>query len=59
MTLWLWLSTERMTVGVAVDDNGIIVQAPPIVAKFKGQTVAALLKWIGRQPGLHAKWLDV
>jgi hypothetical protein len=36
VTSW-WLSTERMTVCVDLDANGIIVAAPPIVRKFIGQ----------------------
>ena len=46
-----WLSSKRMTVGVEVDDAGIIRQAAPIVRKFIGQPVENLVRWMSRQEG--------
>lgn len=50
---WVWLSTERMTVVVRVDDDGIIKVTPPIVRKFLGQPVDNLIGWMKQQPGFE------
>lgn len=55
-TPW-WLSTEKMTVCVDVDVNGIIVAAPPIARKFIGQPSANLGNWLRRQPGFRCQKL--
>lgn len=55
-TSW-WLSTERMTICVDVDANGIIVAAPPIARKFIGQPSANLGNWLRRQPGFRCQKL--
>jgi hypothetical protein len=39
-----WISCRIFTVKVNVED-GVIVQAAPIVRKFVGQPLANLLKW--------------
>jgi hypothetical protein len=41
-----------MTVGVETR-KGIIVIAPPIVRRFKGQPVENLINWMRRQPGFR------
>lgn len=48
-TLW-WISTQRMTVGVLVFDE-TVMEAPPIVRKFIGQSINALRGWMRKQPG--------
>lgn len=48
--MWYWLSSSRMTVGVKVE-NGIIVDAAPIVRKFVGQPVDNLKRWMNKQSG--------
>lgn len=48
-----WLSTERMTVRVEVDSQGMIVWASPLVRKFVGQQIYSLTSWMRRQGGLE------
>ncbi len=55
-TSW-WLSTERMTVCVDVDANGIIVAAPPIARKFIGQPSTNLGRWLRQQPDFRCQKL--
>jgi len=50
LTSW-WLSTERMTVLVDVDDSDMVVRGPPIVRKFVGQPLTNLVRWLQKQPG--------
>ena len=50
MTEWHWLSSRRMTVGVRTE-NGLIVEAAPIVRKFIEQPLANLQGWMRRQGG--------
>lgn len=52
---WWWLSTERMTVTVGVDDEGVVRTAPPIVRKFIGQHVSRLTAWMRKQPGFRSE----
>lgn len=47
---FLWMSTERMTVQVRVED-GVVVSTPPIVRKFVGQPIENLQRWLSKQPG--------
>jgi hypothetical protein len=47
-----WLSSNRMTVIVDTDDDGIIVYGSPIVRKFIGQHLANLISWLDKQGGL-------
>lgn len=53
----IYLSTERMTVWVRVRGHGWgsarIVDAAPIVHGFVGQSIGALLAWLGQQGGLR------
>jgi hypothetical protein len=46
-----WMSTNRMTVGVTTNAEGVIVATPPIVAKFRWQHIDALRAWLVRQGG--------
>lgn len=55
-TLWLYLSSSRMTVCVRVEE-GRIVKAPPIVRKFDGQSYMNLVEWMQSQPGFHQEWV--
>ena len=48
MTEWWYVSTERMTCLVGLDD-GIIVEAPPILRKFIGQPPKNLGNWLRQQ----------
>ena len=45
MNLW-YISTEKFTCGVEVDNKGIIINTAPILNKFKGQNIKNLEKWI-------------
>jgi len=40
-----WVSCDRMTVKVVTEDR-MIVEAAPIVWKFKGQNLKNLLLWV-------------
>lgn len=58
MTRFWWLSSRRMTVGVYVRD-GYVVGGAPIVARFVGQPLDNLTRWMARQPGpLLVRCLD-
>lgn len=46
-----WISCSKLTVRVLTRD-GIIISAAPIVAKFKGQPLANLLRWAEKFGGL-------
>jgi hypothetical protein len=50
-----WLSSQKMTVTVEVDANGRITKTPPIVARFKGQPIANLIRWMGKQPSFFVQ----
>lgn len=52
MTHW-WLSSERMTVLVALDERRVIVDAAPIVRRFIGQPASRLGDWMRRQGGFR------
>lgn len=47
--MWCYLSTPKMTVMVEVDKADIITNAPPIVARFRGQKLDNLRRWMGLQ----------
>ncbi len=48
--IWYWLSSEVMTVTVGVR-GGYIIETPPIVRRFKGQKITALIGWMRQQKG--------
>lgn len=48
---WYWLSVEGMTVAVETDHDGVIVTSPRIVAKFIGQPLKNLERWMSKMPG--------
>jgi hypothetical protein len=45
MTVKHWVSCTRFTVLVETDERGVIVGGAPIVRRFIGQPLHALLKW--------------
>ena len=47
----VWLSCDKFTVSVEVDEHGIITEAAPIVRKFIGQDIKTLGKWMSRFEG--------
>ena len=53
---WFYLSTERMTIAVAVIDD-VVVFVPPIARKFLGQSSYALGAWMRKQPGFRVERL--
>lgn len=57
MTSW-WLSTEKMTVCVDIDENNIIINAAPIVKRFIGQPSKNLGNWLRKQPGFRMEKLS-
>jgi hypothetical protein len=52
-----WMSSEKMTVLVTCQD-GIVVDGPPIVRKFVGQSASALYEWMSKQGGMAAVCLE-
>ena len=50
MTKW-WMSNNRLTIQANVDDNGIVVEAAPVVKKFVGQHVNILRWWMRKLGG--------
>ena len=44
-----WISTEKFT-GFITIDNGIIVDAAPVMFKFVGQPVKNLTDWLRSKP---------
>lgn len=48
-----WISNEKFTVMVEVDDKMNIIEAPPIVRKFIGQPIENLLSWAAKFPGFE------
>ncbi len=40
-----WLSNKFMTVGVKIEE-GMIVEIPPVVKKFRGQPLTDLVRWM-------------
>jgi hypothetical protein len=40
-----WVSCRDFTVQVNTDENLVIIEAAPIVRKFVGQSLNALVKW--------------
>lgn len=48
-----WVVTREWTVRVTVDERGVIVDAAPLVRKFRGQPFSNLLRW-AKQQGLVA-----
>jgi hypothetical protein len=47
-----WLSSEKMT--IRVSEEGVIVEAAPIVQRFVGQPLANLTDWMRRQGGFQS-----
>lgn len=56
MAEW-WLSTNRMTFWVRVE-NGFVVDTAPIAKKFRGQPFSNLEGWLRRQGGYRKEKLD-
>ena len=46
MTRWFYCSSPKMTVAVAVNAQGVIVESAPIVRKFIGQPSINLGRWM-------------
>ena len=54
---WWWLSCDRFTVAVALDENDVIVVAAPIVRKFIGQPSTNLGRWMRKIGGFRCELL--
>ena len=56
MTKRYWLSCNKFTVGVTVNDQNIIIEAAPITRTFIGQPLSNLINWMEKLKGfkLHA-----
>lgn len=44
-----WVSCNKFTCGVEIDDEGIIIKCAPIVKRFKGQGIENLSKWMKKK----------
>ena len=53
-----WLSTNKMTCAVRVDERYIVVSAPPIARKFVGQPVKNIITWMQKQEGFKMEFID-
>lgn len=53
----IWVSTKDFTCGIAIE-NDIIVDAPPILRKFRGQSPEALKNWL-KDKGIFDKWEEI
>lgn len=42
----IWLSCSKFTVMVVTDQRGVITNAAPIAARFIGQPITALRRWM-------------
>lgn len=58
VTTEYWISSLRMTVGVTVNNAGVIVDAAPVVRKFIGQPFKNLTRWMEQQGGLRVEELS-
>ena len=45
MSINIQISCEKFTVGVKLSEDGIILDAAPIVRKFIGQKIENLINW--------------
>jgi hypothetical protein len=48
-----WVSSNKMTFEVVVDDREIVVDVAPIARKFVGQPFSNLRRWMAKQGGLE------
>lgn len=46
-----YISCEKFTDTVTVDDNNLIIDAMPVFYKFKGQKLEALTYWLDKKFG--------
>lgn len=51
--MWYWLSNERMTVLVKVDEDDKIRTFPPIARRFVGQPLENLALWMNEVEGFR------
>lgn len=58
MTTWWWLSSERVTIAVEVDEFAVVVSTPPIARRFRGKPMRWLNRWLRAQGGLRWQRLD-
>lgn len=42
----IYLSNPKITIGIEVNEDYIIIEAPPVVKKFIGQPLKNLIKWM-------------
>lgn len=54
---WHWMSCERFTVLVGVDEHEIIRDGPPIVGRFMGQRLINLARWMRKLGGYQTCYL--
>ena len=52
-----WLSTEKLTVRVATNEEGRLVETAPVVRRFKGQHIDNLRSWLKTFPGYQEQRL--
>jgi len=42
----IWISTDFATFLVGVDEDNVIIEAPPVVSKFIGKSLEQLIGWV-------------
>ena len=55
---WYWVSTIKFTAGFAVDEQGIVKKAAPILKRWLGQDKELLISAYKKYPGTMVKCLD-
>ena len=50
-----WLSNDKFTVRVVVNERGTVVDAADVVWKFVGQPLRNLTVWMNRRPGFRSE----
>lgn len=53
-----WLKCNAFVVEVETDDLGVITKTPPIVRKFLGEPVEALMRWMRKSGGFECRPLN-
>lgn len=54
---YYWMSYNKFTVQVDLDENGLIVWTAPITKRFVGQHVSRLKEWMIKLGGYRAERL--
>lgn len=53
-----WLSSNKMTMALRVNERYVVVSAPPIARKFVGQPIKNAIHWMKKQEGFRMEFID-